>query len=115
MDKKRRKPLWWVLYLLLIIMFGALVLEARNGLPSWAHLVTDIGIVLFFFGSVGLWIHVNGPALWEEEMRRTGQESYIVETYDPVLWPPEEDVEDENESFSPIQSDRLDRKYQEKE
>ncbi len=108
MNKKHRKPAWWILYVLLVIMIGGLLLESRDGLPNWAHQVAEITIVLLFFGSVGFWLHINGPALWEEEIYKTSQESYHVEEYkSPTPWPPEEDTKDDNESsfsFQPYRS-----------
>jgi hypothetical protein len=97
MSKKHNKPAWWVLYILVVVMIGALIAESRDGLPSWANEIGGIGILLIFFALVVIWLSVNASALWEEESELAKRENYRIREYDPEPWPREEDTKDGDE------------------
>lgn len=62
---KPRRPAWWRLYALVPLMGGLLMLESYAPLsPGW-HECVQIGIVLFVFGLVWVWVRANAVALLE--------------------------------------------------
>ena len=83
MPRKQRKPAWFILYFLVVLMIVALVLEGKDGLPGWANDALGIGIVLFVFGSMALWVHLNTGALLDEEVKRYRNEEFIFTEYPP--------------------------------
>lgn len=84
MPKKQHQSSWFVLYILVVVMLVALVLEGRDGLPAWANEVVGIGIVLFVFGVIALWVHLNAAALINEELERAGHENLQITVYLPT-------------------------------
>ncbi len=70
MPKKHGKPAWFILYMLVILMIAALVLEGRDGLPGWANELVGIGIIFFILGAIALWVYLNTTALLDEEVER---------------------------------------------
>jgi hypothetical protein len=65
---KPGRPAWWVLYALVPLMGGLLVLEHRAALPPGWHTVVQIGIVLFIYSLVWLWLHASTLALlWADQ------------------------------------------------
>jgi hypothetical protein len=63
MDTRDRRPAWWQLYLLGLVMIGLLVLGAWAPLSVLGHQVAAIGALLLAYGLVALWLHANRPAL----------------------------------------------------
>lgn len=60
---KPRRPVWWPLYALVPLMGGLLLLESYASLsPDW-HECVQIGIVLFIFGLVWVWLRASAVAL----------------------------------------------------
>ena len=63
MTDKPRKPAWWLLYALVPVMGALLVVESRALLsPGW-HKGAQVGIILFVYGLVWVWIWANDLAL----------------------------------------------------
>lgn len=61
--RKRREPAWWILYGLLPLTGGLFVVESRMTLsPGWRKCV-QIGIILFIYSLVWIWLWVNDRAL----------------------------------------------------
>lgn len=83
MPRKQRKPAWFILYVLVVLMIVALVLEGKDGLPGWANELVGIGIVFFVFGSIALWVHLNTAALMDEEIERAKHEELVITEYPP--------------------------------
>ncbi len=83
MPRKQRKPAWFILYALVVLMIVVLVLVGRDGLPGWANETLDIGIVIFVFGAMALWVHLNAGALLDEEVKRNRYEEFIFTEYPP--------------------------------
>jgi hypothetical protein len=74
MAHKQPRPAWWMLYGLVPVMSGLLLLESRASLSSGGHTVVQIGIVLFSYGVVWLWLRVNGLWLmWSDQLTGKGQ------------------------------------------
>jgi hypothetical protein len=60
---KTREPAWWMLYALVPVMGGLLVSEFRTSLsPGW-HKAVQVGIILFVYGLVWLWLWANDSAM----------------------------------------------------
>jgi hypothetical protein len=67
---KTREPAWWMLYALVPVMGGLLVLEFRAPLsPGW-HKGVQIGISLFVYGLVWLWLWANDSAILHDSANR---------------------------------------------
>jgi hypothetical protein len=61
------RPRWWVLYSVLPLTTGLFVLEIRTPeSPSW-HTLAELGIVLFTFVYVWLWLSANSLALIQQD------------------------------------------------
>ncbi len=67
---KTRKPAWWMLYALVPVMGGLLVLEFRAPVsPGW-HKAVQVGIILFVYSLVWLWLWANDCAMLQDGMNR---------------------------------------------
>lgn len=76
---KPRRPAWSILYALVPLMGGLLMLEYHASFsPGWRECV-HIGIVLFIYGLVWLWLRANAVALLDvgrdTDGRDTAQET----------------------------------------
>jgi hypothetical protein len=68
---KTREPAWWMLYALVPVMGGLLVLEFRAPLsPGW-HKGLQVGIILFVYGLVWVWLRANDLAMLHDSANRT--------------------------------------------
>ncbi len=94
MPAKQRKPAWFILYVLVFLMIAIFVLESKDGLPNWANEFASFVIVLIVFGAMALWVHVNMPALMDEERRKNPQGELHIHEYPPVK-PPQPEKEDD--------------------
>ncbi len=69
--EKGNKPNWWLLYLTVPLMIGALVVESQLGASEEAHRVMEFGIVVVCFGLMWLWVRANESALvYQEYVKR---------------------------------------------
>ena len=59
MGHKPRGPAWWLLSALLPLLAGLFVVEQRAPLPPGGHTAVQVGIVLFIYGLVWLWLRAN--------------------------------------------------------
>jgi hypothetical protein len=81
---KHRRPAWWVLYALVPLMGGLLLAEHHALLtPVW-HTCVRIGIVLFIYGLVWIWLHVNTVALLLTD-QDTPVRTYVYEAHRAAL------------------------------
>jgi hypothetical protein len=63
MTHTQRRPAWWMLYALAPVTGGLLLLESRVSLsPGW-HKALQMGIILFVYGLVWVWIRATDAAL----------------------------------------------------
>ena len=63
MDTQDRRPAWWQLLLLLPVMIGLVVLEARAPFSEPVHTAATVGILVLGYALVGLWVRANRLAL----------------------------------------------------
>ena len=69
-----RRPAWWMLYALVTAMGGLLVLEFRAPLSPGGHKGVQVGIVLFIYGLVWLWLRANAfRLLWSDQGAGTAE------------------------------------------
>jgi hypothetical protein len=71
MTTLHRRPAWWQLWLLLLVLGGLSVLDARAPLTAGWHKVVEAGIVLLVYGLIWIWLRAS-EAAWLCEM--AGQE-----------------------------------------
>ncbi len=78
-----RKPAWWQLYLLVPIMFVLVVLEQLRPLPGISQQAVAAVITLATFGSMLLWVQVNGGMLEnrQEQPMPEEQEQVVAEPW----------------------------------
>lgn len=81
MNSRDRGPAWWQLNLLVPVMVGLLVLDARAPLSERGHTVAAVGIVLLVYGLVGLWLWANKLAL----MRANELVALLRESHEKVV------------------------------
>jgi hypothetical protein len=68
---KTRAPAWWTLYALVPVMGGLLVSEFRAPLsPGW-HKAVQVGIILFVYSFVWVWLRANDRAMPLDSANRT--------------------------------------------
>ncbi len=85
MEKKYRKPAWWQLYLLIPVMALLLGAAQVDPLPGVSKSVTDILIIVFTFGSMGVWVWDNRDKLYEDYMNRYPvDEELKITVYEPL-------------------------------
>jgi hypothetical protein len=79
----QRRPAWWMLYALVPVMGGLLLLESRASLsPGW-HKAVQIGIILFVYGLVWVWIRANDGALrYYRQVLGQGDKWHVTERGD---------------------------------
>ena len=110
MSQKRRKPTWSILYALVVLMIVALVLLGKDGLPPWANEAVGIGIVIFVFSMMALWVHLNTSALLNEEMERAKYEKLVITVYppkQPAKKMRSEKDDDDSVSYNPFQINEM--------
>jgi hypothetical protein len=81
---KHRGPVWWVLYALVPLTGGLLMAEHHASLPPAWHTFVQIGIVLFIYGLIGLWLHANMIALLCAD-QDTPVRTYVYEAHQAAL------------------------------
>lgn len=70
---KTREPAWGMLYAVVPVMGGLLVLEFRVPLsPSW-HKAVQIGIILFVYSLVWVWLWANDRAMLQGSATRSSR------------------------------------------
>jgi hypothetical protein len=66
MMRQRREPAWWILYGVLPLMGGLFVVESRVALPVGWRTWVQIGIILFIYSLVWIWLWGNDLALLDD-------------------------------------------------
>ena len=69
MSNQERGPKWGLLYLALPLAAGLFWLQMQAPLPETGHRVAEVGIVLFTYGCVALWLRANRLAILNEDAR----------------------------------------------
>jgi hypothetical protein len=57
------RPKWWQLYLIFPLLIALFALDHRLRLPTRGHIVLQVGILLFVYGLIYLWLKANAKAL----------------------------------------------------
>jgi hypothetical protein len=84
MTHQQPRPAWWLLYGLVPVTGGLLLLESRASLPAGGHTAAQVGIVLFTYGVVWLWLRVNALWLvWSDQLTGHGQRA--MEAYGAAI------------------------------
>lgn len=70
MSDTPRKPAWWMLYAVVPVMGGLVLVEVRASFsPGW-HKAVQIGIILFVYGLVWVWLRANDSAMLHDSANR---------------------------------------------
>ena len=75
------RPKWWLLYLtgpLLIILFAV---DSRLKLSARGHQVAQIGIVLFIYGLIYIWLKANRSAFLRMDRRRSTGSIRVIQIF----------------------------------
>lgn len=85
--RQHRRPAWWLLYALVPLLAGLCVVEHRAPLsPGW-HAGVQVGIVLFIYGLMWLWLRANRfRLLWSEQ--GTGTAERAIEAHRAAIKSP---------------------------
>ncbi len=76
-----RKPVWWLLYILIPLLMVLLVLDQELALSLLGHQIVQLGIVFLFFGLVTLWVRANSVGVQRPAKPDPLELSIVV--YDP--------------------------------
>lgn len=76
-----RKPAWWQLYGLVLIMVALLVAEQAAPLPGMSIQVATTAIVLLTFAIIFGWVQVNRPLLASDSSEREGERDIFHVAY----------------------------------
>jgi hypothetical protein len=79
MKSKTANPKWWQLYLLLPLLVGLFLVDFRLELSTRGHQIVQIGILLFVYWLVHLWLKANEPALCKMDTPRQGTIITIIQ------------------------------------
>jgi hypothetical protein len=63
MNSKTASPKWWQLYLALPLLVGLFMVDFRLNVSTREHQVVQLGILLFVYWLVHLWLKANQVAL----------------------------------------------------
>jgi hypothetical protein len=61
------RPKWWQLYLLLPLLVGLFMVDFRLNLSARGHQIVQLGILVFVYWLVHLWLKANEAALGRAE------------------------------------------------
>jgi hypothetical protein len=64
------RPKWWQVYLTFPLLVVLFLLESRLKLPERGHVVVQIGILLFVYGLIHMWLKANAAALSNMDQRQ---------------------------------------------
>jgi hypothetical protein len=98
--RKRREPAWWPLFGLLPLMGGLFVIESRVSLPPGWRKCVQIGIILFVYSLVWIWLWVNDRALLHDGQDLNDKDDAdtangaALRSLGPGFTPPQADVND---------------------
>jgi type VI protein secretion system component VasK len=71
---RHRRPAWGLLYALVPLLAGLFMVEHRAPLSPGGHTAVQVGIALFIYGLVWLWLQANALRLmWRDQLTADGQ------------------------------------------
>lgn len=65
--KRKQKPYWWQLYIMLPVLIGLFLGEMQLGLTGAANVIAQLGILFLVYASIHAWIRANHRALMEPD------------------------------------------------
>lgn len=71
MSSQDARPKWWQVYLTFPLLIGLFMLDFRLKLSERGHQAVQIGILLFVYGLVHLWLKANSAALSKMDGRQS--------------------------------------------
>lgn len=81
---QNRKPAWWQLFLIVPVMLGLSLLEARHPVPGIAPELADMLLVLLSFSAMLAWVQTNLSVIEHEEIDKYKlQHNLKVTVYEP--------------------------------
>ena len=83
MEKERRRPSWWQLWLLFPVLGILAFLEAGASLSPTGHRVVEVAIILVVYGLVSVWLRANQAALLRESRDDLSQTTVEMVVYLP--------------------------------
>jgi hypothetical protein len=78
MLSKTTHPKWWLLYLTFPLLIGLFVLDARLKISSRGHQAVQVGIILFVYGLIHLWLKANRSALSRLDQNEHGRSFRVI-------------------------------------
>ena len=73
------RPKWWQLYLIFPLLIALFMLDNRLKLSLRGHQVVQIGIILFVFGLMYLWLKANARALSEMDGSQYSGRAWVIQ------------------------------------
>lgn len=64
------RPKWWQVYLIFPLLIALFILDSRLKLSARGHQAVQIGILLFVYGLIHLWLKANSAALSEMDQKQ---------------------------------------------
>jgi len=83
---------WWQLYLAVPLLIGLFMLDSRLKISVRWHQAVQIGIILFVYGLIQLWLNANAKALRGMDRLRYGDWVTVIKIQPYELTDP--DVQD---------------------
>jgi hypothetical protein len=84
--KRERKPSWWKLNCLMLVILAVLFLITVADLSRLARQLLEAGVVVAGYGMVGAWVYGNADELEAEAQRKKVEER---QPWHPSWWRPE--------------------------
>jgi hypothetical protein len=64
------RPKWWQVYLTFPLLIALFVLDSHLKLSERGHVAVQIGILLFVYGLIHLWLKANAAAMSEMDQKQ---------------------------------------------
>jgi hypothetical protein len=70
MLRRKRKPTWWLLYLLVAVVFGVGGIEMHRAFSADGGRMLELLIVLITYAFISFWLRANTGAIIHEDLER---------------------------------------------
>jgi hypothetical protein len=70
MNPRTVRPKWWQVYLIVPLLITLFMLDGRLKLSQCGHQIVQLGILVFIYWLVHLWLEANAQALSNPEHRK---------------------------------------------
>jgi len=91
---------WWQLYLAVPLLIGLFMLDSRLRISVRWHQAVQIGIILFVYGLIQLWLNANAKMLRAVDRSRYGDWVTVIKIQPYELTDP--DVQDKQGKLLPL-------------